>query len=105
MASNINLRIEPQNSDNESLLPVVGKLRYVADRSRPDILVAVGEVSSNGTPHPSDAHVRTAKRTISYLKTTAHESLWLGGKGEVKLFGFSDASYVTTGKCKSRLGG
>ena len=29
----------------------------------------------------------------------------LGVLGQLRLFGYSDASYITTGNCKSRLGG
>ncbi len=31
--------------------------------------------------------------------------LSLGGLGKLRVFGYSDASYITTGNCKSRLGG
>ncbi len=34
-------------SNNNSLLPVTGKLCYIADRIRPDILVATGEISTS----------------------------------------------------------
>jgi hypothetical protein len=65
----------------------------------------VGEISSNGNPSPSDRHIETAQKTIRYLKSTADRVLRLGGDDEIKLFAFSDASYITTGNCKSRLGG
>jgi hypothetical protein len=52
------------------LLYLLCYLLQVADRTRPDVLVAVGEISSNAVPHPSDGHVTTAKRTLRYLKTT-----------------------------------
>jgi hypothetical protein len=41
----------------------------------------------------------------NYLTTTAGLSVKLGGLGNIRLFGYSDASYVTDGNCKSRLGG
>jgi hypothetical protein len=101
-----NLRIEPQNPNNESLLPVTGKYRYITDRTRPDLLVSVGEISSNATPNPSDRHVAVAKQIFKYLKNTVDVSLQMGGSSKIQeLFAFSDASYVTHGNCKSRLGG
>jgi hypothetical protein len=105
MNANLNLRILPQNEKLGNLLEVTGTLRYVVDRTRPDVLVAVGEIASNGSPHPTDQHVETAKKTIRYLKSTADRKLRLGGVGEIKLFAYSDASHITTGNCKGRLGG
>jgi hypothetical protein len=68
--------------------------------------VSVGEISSNASPYPSDAHLEVAKSIFKYLKETKDIVLKLGGQSEAReLFGFSDASYVTTGNCKSRLGG
>jgi hypothetical protein len=105
MRTNINLRLCERNNTLPPLLPVSGVLRYIADRTRPDILTAVGEMSSNGTPHPSDKHVEVAKNIIRYVKSTANTRLVLGGSGPILLKAYSDASYITTGKCHSRLGG
>ena len=41
-----NLRTAKPNPENESLLPITGTLRYLADRTRPDILVATGNIST-----------------------------------------------------------
>ncbi len=53
-------KVNPPNPQLSSLLPVTGSLRYIADRTRPDVLVAVSEISSNATPYPSDGHIKTA---------------------------------------------
>ncbi len=69
MSNNMDLKdskVNPPNPHLSSLLPVTGSLRYIADRTRPDVLVAVSEISSNATPHPSDGHIKTAKRTLRY---------------------------------------
>jgi hypothetical protein len=105
MCPSHHLRREPPNSDNVSLLPIVGQLRYLADRTRPDILVSVGEVSSGGADSPSDKHVRTASKIVGYLKSTAKRQLVLGGSPDLILFAFSDASYIAEGSSMSRLGG
>ncbi len=86
-------------------MPVTSSLIYVADRTRPDVLVAVGEISSNATAHPSDGHIKTAKRTLRYLKSTENHMFRLRGSGPIKMFGFSDASHITSGKSKFRYGG
>jgi hypothetical protein len=105
MKSSVNLRVCEQNNTLPQLLPVSGVLRYVSDRTRPDILTAVGEMSSNGAPHPSDQHVEVAKSILRFVKSTVNDKLTLGGSGPIVLRAYSDASYITTGKCKSRLGG
>lgn len=105
MSSIFNLRDAPENPSNDSMLPDTGAFRFIADRARPDILVAAGELATGGATSPSDLHVKTSKRTKNYLNTTKELGLVLGGLGKLAVFAYSDASYITTGNCKSRLGG
>ena len=104
MSVTTNLRIAQPNNANEPLLPLTGILRYVADRTRPDILVALGEISTGGAESPSDEHYRAAERIKHYLNGSKDLVLQLGGSSPIILFGYCDAAYVTTGNCKSRLG-
>ena len=48
MSPSYNLRKCEPYSTNESLLPITGKLRYLADRTRWDICATVGEISTGG---------------------------------------------------------
>jgi hypothetical protein len=105
MSNSVNLREQKSNPANPSLLPVTGKLRYVTDRTRPDLLVALGEISTGGADGPSDMHLKVSKQIVSYLLESKDRRLILGGDGGIKKFAFTDASYVTSGKCLSRLGG
>jgi hypothetical protein len=105
MQSAVNLRIQPSDERNGSILPMAGLARFLADRTRPDILVAVGEFSSGRPEHPSEAHVKVALRTLRYVASTPYKGLKLGGNFPVKLFGFCDASFVSDGDSRSRLGG
>jgi hypothetical protein len=105
MSSTINLRDAESNNNNESLLPDTGAFIFIADRARPDILVVAGELATGGAESPSDEHIKTSKRTKNYLNSTKDYSLHLGGLGKLEVFAYSDASYITTGNCKSRLGG
>lgn len=105
MSTTSNLRVAVPNSNNESLLPFTGKLRFLADRTRPDILVALGEVSTGGANEPSDEHVSVCKRIMNYLTSTKSMEMRLGGEGPVELFGYCDAAYITDGKARSRLAG
>jgi hypothetical protein len=93
------------NPDNESLLHVTGKLRYIADRTRPDIAAALGKASTGGSPHPSDAHVAVGEQIVKYVRQTIGTKLRLSGTGRWRLFAFCDASYITSGNSKGRLGG
>jgi hypothetical protein len=58
MSSTVNLRDAEHNVKNDSLLPDTGAYRFIADRARPDILVATGEITTGGDKHPSDRYPR-----------------------------------------------
>jgi len=73
-----NLRKCAPNPANESLLPLTGKLRYLADRTRWDVCTTV-------------ALRQSRKQLITY-----------GGLGKLLLFCFNDASYITEGTPISR---
>jgi hypothetical protein len=105
LSNTTNLRVAKPNPDNPSLLPVTGALRFPADRCRPDILVAVGEMSSGASEGPSDEHMKVADRCRNYLMSTRSLGMLFGGNPQLCLFGYSDASYITEGNSKSRLGG
>ena len=105
MLNTMNLRTAEANSNNNSLLPVTGKLRFLADRCRPDILVATGEISCGGDKNPSNDHIKTAERTIKYLKMTKELGIVFNKEDDINLFGYTDASYNNEGKSKCRLGG
>jgi hypothetical protein len=100
----INLRVAEPNPVNESLMSDTSTFRFIADRVRPDILVAVGELSTDGSKEPSDLRLVTFQRIKDYLASTADLSITLGGLGKITLFGYSDAAYISDGNAKSRLG-
>jgi hypothetical protein len=101
----INLRTAQPVEGATSLLPDTGTFRFIADRARPDILTAVGEISTGGAKDPSYEHQDTSVQIKHYLNNTKDLYVQLGGLGKLILFGYSDASYVTEGNAKSRLGG
>jgi hypothetical protein len=89
-----------------NLLNVTGALRFPIDRARPDLLLALGEISTGSTPHPSKEHVDAAKQLVRYIKSTSKTFMKFGySKGKQRLFGFSDASGPKLGDAKGRLGG
>jgi hypothetical protein len=56
-----------EGGDERPLHDVVGKLRFLADRTRPDLLSAVNALGS-GAARPSKEHVRAARRILRYIK-------------------------------------
>lgn len=105
MHPSVNLRTAKPNPDNSSMLHDTGEFRFICDRARPDMLVVTGELATGGDKSPSNDHKKVAERAKHYLKSTQNIGLSLGGLGKLCVFGYSDASLVTDGNCKSRLGG
>lgn len=105
MLNTTNLRTAEPNNNNDSLLSDTGTFRFICDRARPDILVAVGESFTGGDKNPSDLHVKTSERIKQYLHNTKDMYIRLGSPGKLCLFGYSDASYIIDGNAKRRLGG
>ena len=106
MSSTTNLRDAEPNPSNGSMLQDTGAFRFIADRARPDILVAVGEISTGGAENASDLHFKTALKVKNYLNGTKDLSLvFRGCNSSLKIFGYCDASYISSGDSKSRLGG
>ena len=80
----------------------VGKLRFLADRTRPEIAAAVG-VLGQAAANPSKEHVKGTTHIGQYLKGTIEDGVTFGGQDHlIKLFGFCDANYNP--RHKSRLG-
>jgi reverse transcriptase-like protein len=104
MSSSHNLRKAVPVVSDKTMLHDTGKFRFACDRGRPDILVATGELATGGDKNPSHEHELVARRTKQYLYYTRTLGIELG-EGELEIFGYSDAAYITEGNCKSRLGG
>ena len=106
------LRTENSNPENESLLSITKTFRYLADRTKPDVLVATGSISTGGAgsistggaTNLSNEQVTTAERTISYLIQHSDFGLVLGESTPITVFGYADAAYITDGDAKNRLG-
>ena len=65
----------------------------MADRTRPDFLTAASILGS-GAAKPHINHIKALDNVNNYLNATSNKGVTLGGNKEVKLFGFSDASYI-----------
>ena len=77
---------------------------HIADRTRPDIQASASILGSYATK-PSKVHMKGCDHLDRYLHATADLGITYGGADkEVKLFGFSDASYIPYADSKSQLG-
>jgi len=88
---------------NEAIHNVIGKLRFLGDRSRPDLLYPINKLSSY-MANPSDGVVTEVKTLLKYINETKGLFLTVGGRDAIELFGLTDASFVQDGDCKSQLG-
>jgi hypothetical protein len=98
----IKLRLSEKGNERP-LHDVVGKLRFLADRTRPDLLSAVNALGS-GAARPSKEHVRAARRILRYVKGTMESELVLGGRQSFVPLGYCDASYTVDGDSRSQYG-
>ena len=100
----IKYRELPNNEVNPSLLPIMGKIRYTADRTRPDLLTSCSLLASKATC-PDDEIVNGTIRCLQYLRSTKHLKLRLGGTDtNFQLFGFVDASMSMSGNGRPQIG-
>ncbi len=85
---------------------LIGELMYLSCETRPDIALAVGQLSKHNSD-PRIGHMKVAKKVVCYLKGTMHLGLIYGAKakdkGETKapiapslfgLIGYGDSSYA-----------
>jgi hypothetical protein len=94
-------------SDQDEVLPpihdVIGKLRYVVDRTRPDLLFPVNLLSRH-MAKPTKKVMTELVRLVRYINYTKDYHLTVGSAKPMTLFGMRDAAYVQSGDCKSSLG-
>jgi hypothetical protein len=73
---------------------ITGALQYLVTGTRPDIAVAVSNVSRFNA-NPGKQHIAAVKRILRYLKGTSTHGVILGGKEKsLSLVGYSDANWA-----------
>jgi hypothetical protein len=96
--------MEPGDGSVPPIMDVVGQLRYLADRTRPDIGYATSFLARFAAK-PTVEHQKLAMRVLRYLKGTRSYKLVIGSPtSEVKLFAAADASFVRGGDSKAQQG-
>jgi len=94
---------EPIEHIEEPIWDIVGKVRFLADRTRPDLAVATGLLGSFQAS-PGRRHVSGAQHVLRFIKGTTGTKVKLGGKSNIVLQGSVDASYDTKHNCKPMMG-
>ena len=72
----------------------IGSIMYAMTCTRPDISYALSMVSRYQA-NPGDAHWTAVKNILKYLRNTKDMFLVFGGQQELKISGYSDASFQT----------
>jgi hypothetical protein len=89
--------------NNNSIQDIIGKLRFLTDRTRPDLLYPVNYLS-RFMVDPSDEVMEELSRILRYIKRTANYQLCLDGSKIVDFYGMCDSSFVQIEECKSQIG-
>jgi hypothetical protein len=95
--------VEEENGDQQSILDLLGKLRYLADRTRPDICFAASFLARFANK-PTTKHVKAIYQTLGYADMTKEYGLIIGSpSGEINLFAMSDASFIRDDDSRGQL--
>lgn len=97
---------ESELGEEEGSPPIhelIGTLRFLVDRTRPDLLYPVS-VISRYVKQPNERVMQECNRILKYILMTKNYHLVLGGTNVLELFGMSDAAFIQHGDCKSTLG-
>jgi hypothetical protein len=94
---------EAEIDESDNMQDLIGSLRFLADRSRPDILAAVNLLSS-AAAHPGPEHRKAGTKILRYLHGTPTKGILLRGNGPMQPECFCDASHVRNGDSKSQYG-
>jgi hypothetical protein len=89
----------PSSQQHEPIYDIMGMLRYLADRTRSDLLYPINYLS-RFMHNPSTNVVQETNRLLRYLKETIDYVLVIGGN-DIYLYAMTDSSFVHTGQCRS----
>lgn len=95
---------ETPQSEWVPIWDIVGKIRYLADRTRHDLQYVASKLGTKSAMAPP-RYQEAAQDVMLYLKHTKDLSLRIGGRDpEIKLFAYADASFIAGDDSRSQLG-
>ncbi len=107
MSKSVFENVEDEDETTVNLLPIIGKLRYLADCTYPQILAALGMVSSRGS-NANQSYCKAMLEIIYYINSHINSRLKVGSSElffEIILFMFVDASFMNANDGTNRFGG
>jgi hypothetical protein len=90
-----------------NLLPILGKLRYLGDCTRPDLLTFLSMLAGQGSKG-NESHMKAVTEVLQYLANTTEFKIQIGSNKErlkLNLFAFCDASHNNSIDGCDRVGG
>ena len=102
----LNPKIDYRTHGDNTLPPMrdlTGNLRFLADRTLPNILSACSLLSSHAH-NPTSQHIAGGEHILKYLNEHQNDHITLGGDPHITLFGYADAAHVMPYDSKSQLG-
>jgi hypothetical protein len=90
-----------EKTENPPIHEIIGKLRFLVDRTRPDLLYPV-HVLSRVMHNPTNEIMSEVYRLLKYVNFTKTFNLLIGGE-ELNLMAMSDASFIHEHGSRSQL--
>jgi hypothetical protein len=94
-----------QPDGTRSLLPEIGELRFLADKTIPALLAPLS-ILARFAASPNRRHLSAVRTIYQYLATNPHNGVTFSQcpSDEIRLWGMADASHIQHGDSKSQLG-
>ncbi|UYV74543.1 hypothetical protein LAZ67_12000081 [Cordylochernes scorpioides] len=102
ISTNYDLFENSKSIDQKYYQEIVGKLIYIATRTRPDICYAISNMS-RFNKDPREVHMNGLKKILRYLKGTMNYEL-IYSRGDLSIVTYTDASWERTADTRSYTG-
>ncbi|UYV75442.1 hypothetical protein LAZ67_13000282, partial [Cordylochernes scorpioides] len=102
ISTNYDLFENSKSIDQKYYQEIVGKLIYIATRTRPDICHAIGNMS-RFNKDPREVHLNGLKKILRYLKGTMNYEL-IYSRGDSSIVTYTDACWDRTADARSYSG-
>ncbi|UYV84151.1 hypothetical protein LAZ67_X001338, partial [Cordylochernes scorpioides] len=102
ISTNYDLFENSKSIDQKYYQEIVGKLIYIATRTRPDICYAISNMS-RFNKDPREVHMNGLKKILRYLKGTMNYEL-IYSRGDSSIVTYTDASWDRTADARSYSG-
>jgi hypothetical protein len=103
LPKDLNPLVNEENGREKSIFDIIGKIRFLADRTRPDLAFAASFLARFAMK-PAKVHVNAVQHVLGYILQTRDYGMVIGSdNGEIELFAMCDASFVRGDDSKGQL--